>query len=191
MGLKGTITTSDYLEWEKMQYLYRKLEKQGKYNYALLINIGSYTGLRIGDILELKWSDFVGRDELVIIEQKTKKRRVIHIHDDSQELINRVITKTQPVLDDYIFMNYDSGKTYTIQHFNRKLKLIAKEFKLKMKFSCHSLRKTMSRRVWSQNNESEASLILLSEMLSHRDISTTRKYLGIRSEEIQGVYINL
>lgn len=191
MGMLGTITTSDYLEWEKMQYIYRQLEKEGRYTYALLINIGSYTGLRIGDILELKWSDFVGKDKLCIVEQKTKKRRIIHIHEDSQQLIKRVLERISPDLDSYIFLNYDSGKAYTIQHFNRKLKLIAKEFKLKIKFSCHSLRKTMSRRVWSQDNESEASLIILSEMLSHRDISTTRKYLGIRNQEIQNIYINL
>ena len=40
MALKGQKTTSDFLEWEKMQSLVLKLERDGELKFALLIATG-------------------------------------------------------------------------------------------------------------------------------------------------------
>jgi len=55
----------------------------------------------------------------------------------------------------------------------------------------HSLRKSFGRRVFENNDNSERSLILLSEILNHSNIKTTKVYLGIRDKEIFDVYDNL
>ena len=41
------------------------------------------------------------------------------------------------------------------------------------------------------NDNSDRSLILLSEMFNHSNIKTTKIYLGIREKEIFDVYENL
>ena len=61
----------------------------------------------------------------------------------------------------------------------------------KGKVSSHSLRKSFGRRVWSNDNESERSLIYLSELFNHSSSLTTRIYLGIRQEELNDIYLNL
>ena len=78
----------------------------------------------------------------------------------------------------------------SIQWFNRLLKDVKKKYKLPVKrISCHSLRKTMGRHIWESNPENaELSLLLLSEIYSHQNLQCTRRYLGLKSEEILSAY---
>ena len=77
MSLQGQRTTTGAIPWEDFKSLIGKLERDGNYKYCLLISIGFFTGLRIGDILKLRYTDFSGGDILSVIEQKTKKTRRI------------------------------------------------------------------------------------------------------------------
>ena len=85
MSLKGQRTTTGAIPWEDFKSLIGKLERDGNYKYCLLISIGVFTGLRIGDILKLRYTDFSGGDILSVIEQKTKKTRRIKLNLVSNE----------------------------------------------------------------------------------------------------------
>ena len=82
------------------------------------------------------------------------------------------------------------GTTFTIQAINRKLKDIKKQYKVKIKnFSCHSLRKTFGRQVYNMNSEnSELALVKLMELFNHSSVAITKRYLGLRQEEILETY---
>lgn len=54
MSLKYSNTTTDFLAWNETMNLIRKLYKDGNYNMSLLIALGCFFGLRIGDILSLR-----------------------------------------------------------------------------------------------------------------------------------------
>ena len=71
MSLKYSTTTADYLVWSDAMNLIRKLAKDGNYKISLLISLGCFTGLRISDILALRWKQILGTDEFTIIEKKT------------------------------------------------------------------------------------------------------------------------
>lgn len=61
-------------------------------------------------------------------------------------------------------------------------------------FSSHSLRKTFGRRVWLQEcdkGRGDQALLLLADVFGHANIATTKRYLGIRQEEILSVYDSL
>ena len=56
-------------------------------------------------------------------------------------------------------------------------------------FSTHSLRKTFGRKVVeAAGSNSEMALIKLSELFNHADVMTTRRYLGLRTEELLETY---
>ena len=55
MSAKHSFTTADYLPWDTMLTLVRKLFKDGNYRMSLLIACGSFFGLRISDLLTLTW----------------------------------------------------------------------------------------------------------------------------------------
>ena len=71
MSLKYSSTTADYLIWSDAMNLIRKLAKDENYKISLLIALGCFTGLRISDILSLRWKQILGTDEFTVIEKKT------------------------------------------------------------------------------------------------------------------------
>ena len=83
--------------------------------------------------------------------------------------------------------------TLNEQRINIILKEIKKKYKLKIKnFSCHSLRKTFGRQVYNMNSEnSELALVKLMELFNHSSVAITKRYLGLRQEEILQSYESL
>ena len=190
MALKGQKTKSDFLEWEKTQLLIQKLERDSENLFALLIAIGSYTGLRISDIQKLRWNQILNKDQLELSEQKTGKLRRIQIHADLQEIAARIYSAEKPKLTEYLFLNR-TGEVISVQYINRKLKQIEKQYELGIRFSTHSFRKTFGRRIWNRNNNSEKALFMLGQVFNHSSIQTTKIYLGISEQEIANVYLSL
>lgn len=191
MSLKGTKTTATYLEWDKAMMLIKKLEKDQEYKFALLFSIGVFFGIRISDILRIRWSMILDKDELELIEKKTGKHRKIRIAPDLKELISQWYIELQPKnSDDLIFLNKYGKKAFTVQYVNWRFKQIGKDYNLGIELKSHVMRKTFGRKIYSMH-ENEHSLMLLSEIFSHKSIAVTRRYLGIRSEELQSVYDKL
>lgn len=195
MALSGQKTTADYIQWDKLQNLILKLERDGDNKFALLLSIGSYTGLRISDILKLRWVDVLEKDLIEVIEKKTRKFRRIKVNPNLKDSIERIFIKTKDTnIENLVFLNRFETSSISVQYINKKLKLLAKQYKLCKspdKIKSHSLRKSFGRRVFENNDNSERSLILLSEMFNHSNIKTTKIYLGIRDKEIFDVYDNL
>lgn len=190
MSLRASVTTADYLEWDTMLSLVRKLYRDGNYRMSLLIGCGAFLGLRISDILNLNWEMLLGGDKFTLIEKKTCKRRTIrvnssflrHISDCHKAL--SVVDNAEPC-----FLNR-YGTVYSVQYINRQFKEIKRKYALKIEnFSTHSLRKTFGRKVVeSAGMDAEMALIRLSELFNHRDVATTRRYLGLRQSELLETY---
>ena len=190
MSLKNSYVTSDYIEWDTMLSLVRKLYRDKEYRLSLLIGCGSFFGLRISDILTLTWSMLLDDERFVIIEKKTGKRREIKINSNFQKHI----------ADCYMALNitdknekcFISRKkmVYSTQRINVLFKSIKSKYNLKIEhFITHSMRKTFGRKVVEAAGENlEFALIKLSELFNHADVMTTRKYLGLRSKELLETY---
>jgi len=61
-----------------------------------MIGIGLYTGMRLGDVVSLRWAD-IGRDKIEIIPMKTKrkgKQITLPIHPVLRELLNELRKQT-------------------------------------------------------------------------------------------------
>jgi integrase len=180
--------TTTYLEWTKVVLLIKKLEKDENYKFMLLISLGTFLGLRISDILHLKWSDVLDKDHLTLKEGKTGKTRSFKINDDLKAIIQIAHQHYQKDLNLMIFENRFGTGTISTQYINRQLKSIFLLYGLKMRPSTHFMRKSFGRKVYSNNNESEHALVLLMDIFNHSSLQITKRYLGIRQEEIYDVY---
>ena len=190
MGMKYSTTTADYMEWETAMNLIRKLAKDENYKMSLLIAIGCFTGLRISDILSLRWNQILNTDEFSIIEKKTGKKRIIRLNPQLQEHIQECYEHIKPIGEKAPILVSQKGTVFSIQRINVILKEIKKKYRLKIKnFSCHSLRKTFGRQVYNMNGEnSELALVKLMELFNHSSVAITKRYLGLRQEEILQTY---
>jgi len=156
------------------------IKSKKKANFGLLIICGINLGLRIDDLLKLTFED-LRSERLIIKEGKTKKLRSLLINEHIHSVIGTYFLYSRG----FAFTS-QKGSVYSNQHVNRLLKLY-----FEGKVSSHSLRKSFGRRVWDNDNQSERSLLYLSELYNHSSISTTRLYLGIRQEELDEIYLSL
>lgn len=186
MSKIGTVTTTDYIDFSNATLTAQKLMKKEKTKLLGLYIITSInTGLRISDVLNLTWEQ-VKEDLVLITEKKTGKKRTFKINNAVREALKS-------------FDNSNTGKifvsqkksVYSRQTLNRLLKKVFSKEAKKSNISSHSLRKSFGRRVYDNNDKSEMALTYLSELFNHTSVATTRKYLGIRQEELNDIYDNL
>lgn len=194
MAKKGSNTTTSYIEWGEVQLLISRLERDENYKFCLLVGCGVFTGLRISDLLQLKYSDILGSETFIVTEKKTGKRREIKVNQQLRDLVQRIydIQKVQCV-DGLMFLNKYGKKPIDRCYVNSQLKIIVKRYRIKTSgnISSHLFRKCLGRRVMEVNNYSNESLILLSEVFGHSNPAITMRYLGLRQQEVLSVYDSL
>lgn len=190
MAAKNQYRTSDYMEWDSMLSLIRRLYRDGDYRMSLLIGCGSFFGLRISDLLTLTWSMLLSDDCFVINEKKTGKRRQVKINRDFQKHIKDCHDALKITNDDQKCFLSQKKVVYSTQRINVLLKEIKKKYHLKVEhFSTHSMRKTFGRKVYeSSGNDAAMALMRLSELFNHSSPRITKVYLGIRQEELLSTY---
>ena len=190
MSLKNSYTTSDYLQWDSATTLVRKLYRDKNYRISLLIGCGIFFGLRISDLLRLTWNMLLNSEaKFVLIEKKTGKRREVKINKEFQKHIKDCHEALNiENMDEPCFLS-TKGKPYSVQWINLVLKELKDHYNLKIKhFSTHSLRKTFGRKVFESSDNAELALVKLMELFNHSSVSITKRYLGLRQEEILETY---
>ena len=190
MKNKTTYRTSDYMDWDTMMNLIRRLYRDGNYRMSLLLGCGSLFGLRISDLLTLSWDMLIYDEQFTIREKKTGKRRVVKINFEFQRHIQNCY-KALKIEDDTekCFIS-QKGTVYSIQRINTIFKDIKINYNLKIQnFSTHTMRKTFGRKVFESAGENaNLALVRLSELFNHSNIAITKIYLGIRQEELLETY---
>lgn len=190
--------TNKYLEREPLQNFLKLASKFGlDHDYSLFLLL-SYTGLRIGEALALKWSDINLDEQSISITKtlhhensvilnyrldtpKTKTSvRTIAIHDKLIEELKRLRTKQKEfrfkhrnAADfDFVFVNYQRFHGYPItqQMVNRRLQRLVKIGKLPNPITPHMFRHTHT----SLLAEAGVGLVEIMERLGHKDDKTTK-----------------
>lgn len=185
-----TMLGADYLNFDQAMKKGMSLIRTGENPTAgLMIVVGINVGLRIGDLLSLTYGDLRG-ETIEILEQKTRnkkgvKPRVIKVNDNIRMAMQHFTGAEHK--DSFHAFRSQKGTVYSNKHVNR---LLQKYFS-GGSISSHSLRKTFGRRVWDNDGQSERALTYLNELFGHSTIKETKKYLGIRQEEIDDIYMNL
>jgi integrase len=190
MSIKYSNTTADYISWDQNLNLIRRLYDDKEYKMSLLISMGSFWGLRIGDLLRLKWEDVLEKDKFMLEEKKTGKNREIKINDQLQRHIRDCYGEIKPhKIEDFIFTS-QKGSVYSIQRINVIFKTLKVRYNLTAQnFSTHSMRKAFGRQVFKKSGtNAELSLVKLSQLFNHSNVATTRRYLGIAKEELMETY---
>ena len=190
MVARNTYRTSDYMEWDSMLSLIRKLYKDGEYRMSLLIGCGSFFGLRISDLRTLTWAMLLDDETFTLFEKKTGKRRVVKINRDFQKHIHDCY-KALKIADrnEKCFLSHKKV-VYSTQRINILFKEIKRKYNLKVEnFSTHTMRKTFGRKVFESAGENaNMALMRLSELFNHSSPRITKIYLGIREKELLETY---
>ena len=181
-------------------------------NYTLFV-VGINVGLRISDLLNLRFSNIINPDgsykhEIVIIEEKTRntrkhiKRRVFALSDiaiNAIESYRQSLDQYTPDL--YIFRNETTAYKYSkknkpmtrqgVQYFINKA---FDELHITTRHGTHVLRKTFAYHVLTGTTdavERSRRLEILQDMFNHSSPRITLAYAGISKEEKINIYQSL
>lgn len=160
-------------------------------DYALF-SVGINVALRISDLLKLQWKDVLENNEFKVInlkEGKTKKTRNIQLNKVAQKALRELLEDLEAhCVDDYIFRSREGeNQPISRQQALNILKDAAKAVKIKENVGTHTLRKTWGYQAWK--NGFNPALIM--ETLNHSNLNVTKRYLGIRQDDINDLYERL
>jgi integrase/recombinase XerD len=139
------------------------------------------TGLRVSELVSLKFSDINLQDRFVRIIGKGSKERLIPFGAKAGNFINIYLAKRKPALsqDDSIFISR-LGKKLSRIEFWRQLKNIAKNAGIAKNITPHTLRHSFATHLLAGG----ADIRFVQEMLGHTSIATTQIYTHLDKEKI-------
>ena len=201
---KGTKTTTYSLDWDTVMNLESRLlrdflnnKTKDKARALLMISIGVRLGMRVIDNLNLKWEDLLGvqvGERFIRIEKKTDKERILVMSTKLKEVLDIVYEAHASDPSTYILSSQKTNglKPMSIQSFNRILKTIMKEYKVKYigNPSSHMLRKSWvvgSIKKGFENGD-HLSLVKVSRLVGHSNVSTTLRYTNFETSSALGLF---
>ena len=204
MERKGIKTTPYSLDWDAVMNLESRLlrdfqtnKTKDKARALLMVSIGVRLGMRVIDNLNLKWEDLLGvqvGERFVRIEKKTDKERILVMSTKLKEVLDIVYEAHASAPSSYILTSQKTNglKPMSIQYFNRILKGIMKEYKVRYigNPSSHMLRKSWvvgSIKKGFQDGD-HLSLIKVSRLIGHSNVSTTLKYTNFETSTALGLF---
>ena len=143
----------------------------------LLFNIGINTGLRIGDIVRLRIEDVKGRSSVIIREGKTKKPRTVYLNAIMADIADYLEDKDD---QGWLFPSRKGDSHISTTQAYRILAGAGERCGYDYVGS-HTLRKTFGRHYYDQTKD----VATLMEIFNHDSQETTKKYIGIRADEIE------
>lgn len=180
----------------------------GKYRDNMLFIVGINFGLRVSDLLTLRFShliddEFRFKTTFPVFEIKTrntrkvKKNRYITINDAVVDAVTLYLEHTPGVhLSDYMFRSESNRGKNRNMHLTRKsvdkiLKDAANVLGFDFKVATHTLRKTFAYHQMLISNHDPRRLLLLQKIFGHSSVAQTLDYIGITKEEVQQAYLDL
>jgi integrase len=204
MERKGIKTTTYSLDWDTVMNLESRLLRDFQTNKTkdraralLMVSIGVRLGMRVIDNLNLKWEDLLGvqvGERFIRIEKKTDKERILVMSTKLKEVLDIVYEAHASDPSTYILFSQKTNglKPMTVQSFNRILKGILKEYKVKYigNPSSHMLRKSWvvgSIKKGFENGD-HLSLIKVSRLVGHSNVSTTLRYTNFETSSALSLF---
>ena len=204
MAKAGQKTTTYSLDWETIVSLESRIIRDFKKSPSLtlgtnlmLVSVGSRLGLRVVDSLQLKWVDLIDvqiGEMFVRTEKKTGKERILVMSSRLKEVVDLVFDSVKPNPDSFI-LSSQKGKgrlPMSIQNFNRRLKLIMTDYKVRYVGNCssHLLRKSWVVGAIRKGFEGgdHLSLVKVSKLIGHSNVSTTLMYTNFETSQAFSLY---
>lgn len=146
------------------------------------------TGIRVSELVSLKFDEYMSDESLIRITGKRSKTRIIPIPALTHEWLREYIEKGRSSFvkkpSPYIFLNQRGGQLSRSGIF-RIIRFYAKKAQITMEISPHTLRHTFAVHLVREG----ADLRAVQELLGHSSISTTEVYTHLDFEAIKHKYL--
>jgi integrase/recombinase XerC len=149
----------------------------------LIIEMLYATGVRVSELVNIKYDDIDFDNKRIIITGKGNKQRIVYFGDYALEVLNEYMRTHDRNKDNYLFTNAkgdkitDRGVRYIIDNIMSKLSV-------KVHVTPHVLRHTFATDML--NNGCDIKVV--QELLGHSSLRTTEVYTHVTNERLKEVY---
>lgn len=164
----------------KIKAIKKLLKEQSPRDYLLFV-LGINTGLKISEILTIKWSDIVNENGSVknFIDRDSEQEIPIYLNAKVKNAISNYLSSISIDYSNYVFKSSKTNDPITRQQAYRIINKAAKKVGIEGNIGTHSMRKTFGYHAYKKG----IAIALLQKIFHHTSSSETLKYLGIKKEE--------
>ncbi len=167
---------------------------RGQYRNHAMIVVGSHTALRISDLLRLRWSDVYDsrsgkfKKRFTLTEGKTRKTKTVTLHPKAVEALTLLFEHRRRDSEFIFASNRKEGKAISRIQAWRVIHTTVALLHIGGIIAPHSLRKTFG---YHTVIDEDMPAALLMEVYNHSSFEVTRRYLGLRQEELDEAYLSI
>ncbi|MDR2666156.1 MAG: site-specific tyrosine recombinase XerD [Endomicrobium sp.] len=175
------------LTFDEVTFLLNSVNVNGEIHIRnrAMLELMYATGLRVSELINLKFSDVDLENCFLRVLGKGSKERLIPFGQKAKEFIDTYLMKRKPVLtiEDNIFISR-LGKKLSRVEFWRQLKNIVKNIGITKNITPHTLRHSFASHLLAGG----AEIRFVQEMLGHVSIMTTQIYTHLERRKIVEQY---
>lgn len=146
-----------------------------------------YTGMRLGELLNMKWSWIDLNQNNIAVQcsehftTKSKKERIIPINSSLQIILSNRFPKVVSITDDEFVFSKIPGIKLNENYVSKQFKKSLRAAKLDEKIHFHTLRHSFASLLVQRG----VSLYVVKELLGHEALSTTQIYSHLQQQNLR------
>ncbi len=190
-GPKKSKKLPRYFEYNELEELFNVSDKRsplGQRN-ALIIELLYATGVRIGELVNIKIKDIDLNRRCILILGKGNKERYVTYGEYCQEALNLYLNDGYKNLslqkNEYLLLNNRGGQL-TERGVRFILDEVIKKTSIKKKISPHMIRHSFATHLLNEG----CDLLTVQKLLGHESIKATQIYTHVTTERLKEVYYN-
>ena len=188
-GRKKSQKLPRYFEYNELEELLKvpDITKPLGQRDRLILEMLYATGIRVGELVNIKLKDINFNSKNIIILGKGNKERYVPYGEYCEEILNKYINDGYKILNiksnEYLFLN-NNGDQITERRIRYILDQIIKKTSINKNISPHMIRHSFATHLLNEG----CDLLTVQKLLGHESIKATQVYTHVTTERLKEVY---
>lgn len=156
---------------------------------SLILEMLYATGIRVGELVNIKLSDINRSNRTILILGKGNKERNVEYGEYCEDILNLYLKDGRVILNNkginYLFINH-LGEKLTERGVRYILNELIKKTSLTKNISPHMIRHSFATHLLNEG----CDLLTVQKLLGHESISATQVYTHVTTDRLKEVYFN-
>lgn len=190
-GQKKSKKLPRYFEYNELEELFKvpDTSKDTGQRDLLILEMLYATGVRVGELVNIKLKDINKSDRKILILGKGSKERNVEYGEYCEDILNKYIKEGRLSLlkkeNEYLFLNH-LGDKLTERGVRYILNDLIKKTTITKNISPHMLRHSFATHLLNGG----CDLLSVQKLLGHESISATQVYTHVTTDRLKEVYYN-